>query len=342
MSWRRLCSRAGDPAAPRKYFVVTMLVALADQKSGNSTPRCSKLIEPSRQLVMTTSRRSQVTASYGCTPGVVKTRSTRRLCNRPLGWRLEPRWVGLPGVPFTVSVMEVLSHVYNTWWAAIRPRLRRFLLVRFAGRAGWCGTAPGVSGGSGSRGGRHFHRGRCRVMGATEVVDVRRCAALRESARSAELGDLGLEVGERRERAVDRREPHVGDLVELTQRRQDGEADLVRGHLGAAAAPDRLLDLLGEQGERVLRHRPAGAGLADAVDDLCAAERLGDAGPLDDAQAGGLDRGEPAAALRAGPAPADGGAVVGLAGVDHPRVGVPAERAVHRQPPPGRMYTPCG
>ncbi len=46
------------------------------QKSGNSTPFCSKMLSPVRQLVWTTSRRSQVTASYGCTPGVVYTRST--------------------------------------------------------------------------------------------------------------------------------------------------------------------------------------------------------------------------------------------------------------------------
>ena len=59
------------PTAPRKYFEVTMFVAFTDQKSGNSTPRCSKLIEPSRQLVITTSRRCHVTSSYGCTPGVV-------------------------------------------------------------------------------------------------------------------------------------------------------------------------------------------------------------------------------------------------------------------------------
>ena len=43
--------------------VVTMLAALMDQKSGNSTPRCSKLTVPSRQFVMRTSRRSQVTSS---------------------------------------------------------------------------------------------------------------------------------------------------------------------------------------------------------------------------------------------------------------------------------------
>src|SRR5215468_5113956 len=63
MSWRSDHSRASVPTAPRKYLVVTMLAALTDQNSGNSTPRCSKLIEPSRQLVMTTSRRSQVTSS---------------------------------------------------------------------------------------------------------------------------------------------------------------------------------------------------------------------------------------------------------------------------------------
>src|SRR4051812_49437826 len=57
-----------------------MLVALMLHSAGNSTPRCSKLMEPSRQLVMTTSRRSHVTSSYGCTPAVVKT----RLIFRPL------------------------------------------------------------------------------------------------------------------------------------------------------------------------------------------------------------------------------------------------------------------
>ncbi len=71
MSWRRLHSRASVPTAPRKYLVVTMVEALTDQKSGNSTPRCSKTVSPVFQLVWTTSRRSQVTSSYGCTPAVV-------------------------------------------------------------------------------------------------------------------------------------------------------------------------------------------------------------------------------------------------------------------------------
>src|SRR3954447_22259805 len=71
-------SRSGVPTAPRKYLVVTMFAAFTLQNAGNSTPFCSKLIEPSRQLVMTTSRRSHSTSSYGWTPSVVQTRSTRR------------------------------------------------------------------------------------------------------------------------------------------------------------------------------------------------------------------------------------------------------------------------
>src|SRR3954451_5820004 len=70
-------SRSGVPTAPRKYLVVTMFAAFTLQNAGNSTPFCSKLIEPSRQFVMTTSRRSHSTSSYGWTPSVVQTRSTR-------------------------------------------------------------------------------------------------------------------------------------------------------------------------------------------------------------------------------------------------------------------------
>src|SRR5215813_15326175 len=77
-------SRCGVPTAPRKYLVVTMFAAFTDQEPGNSTPFCSKLIEPSRQLVIMTSRRSHVTCSYGCTPGVVLMRPIFRPLRRPL------------------------------------------------------------------------------------------------------------------------------------------------------------------------------------------------------------------------------------------------------------------
>jgi hypothetical protein len=59
------------------------------------------------------------------------------------------------------------------------------------------------------------------------------------------------------------------------------------------------------------------------------AERLGDAAALDDREHRLLDGGEPLAALRAGPTTADQLTVVGLAGIDHAGVGVPAVRAPH-------------
>src|ERR1700712_3122115 len=109
----RLDSRSGVPTAPRKYLLVTMLVALIDQVDGNSTPRCSKLMVPSRQLVSTTSRRSQVTSSYGCPPAVVYRRSSRRppalsaLGRRPFGeMPLVLPLVADPDEVPRVSVME--------------------------------------------------------------------------------------------------------------------------------------------------------------------------------------------------------------------------------------------
>src|SRR5664279_3235096 len=56
---------------PMVSSTARMKDALTDQKSGNSTPRCSKTVSPLFQFVWTTSRRSQVTSSYGWTPGEV-------------------------------------------------------------------------------------------------------------------------------------------------------------------------------------------------------------------------------------------------------------------------------
>src|SRR5688500_340389 len=101
MSCRRLCSRAGVPRAPRKYFVVTMVEALPLHKSGNSTPVRSYTTSPVFQLVCTTSRRSQVTSSYGCSPDV-KTRSMVS----PAGFGVE---LALSDRPFAERVVSVIS-----------------------------------------------------------------------------------------------------------------------------------------------------------------------------------------------------------------------------------------
>src|SRR6478609_6932892 len=99
MSCLRLHSRTSVPTAPRKYFVVTMVEALTDQKSGYSTPRCSKTVTPVFQLVCTTSRRSHVSSSYGCTPAVLKTRSIF----------IPPSVLAV--LPLTVSVIPLASRL---------------------------------------------------------------------------------------------------------------------------------------------------------------------------------------------------------------------------------------
>src|SRR5687768_4231314 len=112
MSWRRLCSRAGVPSAPRKYFVVTMVEALTLQKSGNSTPFCSKTTSPVFQLVCTTSRRSQFTSSYGCSADV-KTRSMLS----PAGFRVELWFSDRPFAERVVSVISafLVSYRHHHW-----------------------------------------------------------------------------------------------------------------------------------------------------------------------------------------------------------------------------------
>src|SRR4051794_33241965 len=138
MSCFRLHSRASVPTAPRKYLVVTMVEALTDQKSGNSTPRCSKTVSPVFQLVCTTSRRSHVISSYGCTPAVLKTRSI-----------LSPAPVAAcdraPAAPLTVSVipcvpsLEVLYLIKagGTDSRCRRWCARRMQLPHYTRRAVW-------------------------------------------------------------------------------------------------------------------------------------------------------------------------------------------------------------
>src|SRR5215213_3055969 len=319
MSWRRLLSRCELPTAPRKYFVVTMFAALMLHSAGNSTPRCSKLIEPSRQLVMTTSRRSQTTSSYGCTPAVVKTRLTLR----PL-----PRFGALPARrgrgPARRSSVSVMTWSSPWSWAAAgeEPRIDGAL-------TGVAGGTDSSSGGGGAAG--------AAAAGRREVgLHARQWRGASGKVPGPQLTDLLLEVLERVERAVDAGEAQVRDLVELAQRAQDRQPHLVAGHLGHPGSPDGVLDLLGQLLELVLVDRTPLAGPPDAGDDLGPVERLAHPAALDDGQDRLLDRGEPALARRAGPPPAGGRALVGLARIDDPAVGVVAEGTPHRRSPPFR------
>src|SRR5450755_4959484 len=111
--------------------------------------------------------------------------------------------------------------------------------------------------------------------------------------------DLVLEVGQRLKTAVDRGEPEIRDLVEFAKRPENGQADLMRGDLAAAAAPDGVLDLLSQDRQLVLGDGPALARLLHAVHDLVPVERLSDPAALANRQDHALLGGEPAAARRA-------------------------------------------
>src|SRR6476661_7165995 len=127
ISCRSPSSRAGVPSAPRKYLVVTIVEALTLQKSGNSTPCCSKTTSPVFQLVCTTSRRSQVTSAYGCTP-VVKTRSMVRPADLRGDLFASER-------PFVERVVSVICASF----VVLRPtRVRSWAI--------WVGWSPSVCG----------------------------------------------------------------------------------------------------------------------------------------------------------------------------------------------------
>jgi hypothetical protein len=90
----------------------------------------------------------------------------------------------------------------------------------------------------------------------------------------------GLEVLQGVESLVNRGESQVGDQVELLQRAQYGESDVVRGQLRAPCGPNGFLNLLSQLGEGVFRDGAALARLADAGDHLVSTEGLGDTAAL--------------------------------------------------------------
>src|SRR5690606_16021122 len=131
------------------------------------------------------------------------------------------------------------------------------------------------------------------------------CGVVRFAVFHPQLGDGGLEVVQRLERLVHAGEPQVGDLIELAQGGQDGEADVIGLDLRRTGRTDRLLDLLREHRQVGVSDRSALARLAHSRDDLLAGERLENAVALHHAQAGCLDGAESATALRALPAATD-------------------------------------
>src|SRR5688500_10182612 len=237
MSCLRLCSRAGVPRAPRKYFVVTMVEALTLQKSGNSTPFCSKTTSPVFQLVCTTSRRSQVTSSYGCSPDV-KTRSMVS----PAGFGVE---LALSDRPFAERVVSVISaflvcyrrHHAPMDWGMLRhlkvvsrqPDAARSLLrwPDASAVSGWFRSLPSW-------------RQPVRHKGAHLVVSCPIGDERLDPGRfllDAKQRDLRLEILHRPELAIHACEAEVRNLVKLAQRSQDRHSDLIGRNLGLTKGP---------------------------------------------------------------------------------------------------------
>jgi hypothetical protein len=168
----------------------------------------------------------------------------------------------------------------------------------------------------------------------TNVYSMAECMALTcgcQATHGSHLNDelAFLEVVERLKAPVHRGESQVGDLVQLAERAEDRQPHVVRRHPRAAPGPYRLFHLLGQDRELVLGHRAALAGAAHAAHDLVPGKGLGGAAALAHHQDHRFLCREPPAALRAGTAAADRGAVVGGPAVDDAAVRMPAERAEH-------------
>ena len=236
------------PTAPRKYLLVTMFVALTDQNSGNSTPRCSKFdraVAPVRHHDVAALPGDLVVRVH---PAVVCTRSIVR----PWPGRRSPaRSAFLPRPGVAAAGRPAVSVMLSLSCGSTLGR-RAAVGVVLCRRTG-CVTVDGAAA---------VTAGTRRGGGAVSRATRRRATPV---GRPAQIGDLLLEVLDRGERAVDAGETHVGDLVQIAQRAEDRQPDLVAGDLGGAAGADGLLHPVGELRQRVLVDGPALAGPPDAA-----------------------------------------------------------------------------
>ena len=145
----------------------------------------------------------------------------------------------------------------------------------------------------------------------------------------AQCGDLAFEVLGRAESAVHRGETQVRDLVQVAEWAKDGQTDLIAGNFRGSGRPDGVLDLLSKQIQRVVIDVAALAGTAYTLDDLVAAERLGNTAALHDGEHSGLHGGETTATFRARSTSPYRLTLIRLTGIDYARVWMPAERTVH-------------
>lgn len=88
--------------------------------------------------------------------------------------------------------------------------------------------------------------------------------------------DLTFEVLGGAEPAIHRGKAQVRDLIQVTQRAKDGQAHLIAGNFRGSSRPDGILDLLGQQVQRIIIDITTLTGPPYALDDLVATKRLSD------------------------------------------------------------------
>ncbi len=98
--------------------------------------------------------------------------------------------------------------------------------------------------------------------------------------------DLTFEVLGGAEPPVHRGKAQVRDLIQVTQRAKDGQAHLIAGNFRGSSRPDGILDLLGQQVQRIIIDITTLTGPPYALDDLVATKRLSDPAALHDGQHG--------------------------------------------------------
>jgi hypothetical protein len=143
------------------------------------------------------------------------------------------------------------------------------------------------------------------------------------------ISDRLLKVSKRLESLVNTGESEVRDLIEIAERTQNCQPDVMGVDFSPASGPNGLFYLLGQNRQLILAHRSSLAGLANPDEDLASTEGLGRPRALDYGQASGLEGGKTTRAFRALPTTTNRRSVFTDAGVNHPRIKMTAEGTVH-------------
>ena len=160
------------------------------------------------------------------------------------------------------------------------------------------------------------------------IICVRNCPNLLQRI-GLQLVDRVLEILKILKILVYTGESHIRDLIKITQRFQNGFADLIRLDLGKTSSTKVLFNLLPERLQIVFLDRATLACFSNAGNHLVPIELFDVAGTLHHQQHGGLQRSETLGTFRALSPTANGVAVIADAGIDHLGIWILTKRAMH-------------